>query len=109
MLELIRSSYVLEIPFSFLNDYLKLKLIKYNNRLKKRLGINIFNYMEYSGKYIIYETKGNGKEYDGYSDKLIYEGEYLNGERNGKGKEYYNNIFIGYDGEYFDENKKENI
>ena len=46
------------------------------------------NYKFFSGRYIEYKTKREGKEYDGYEEKLIFEGEYLNGERNGKGKEY---------------------
>ena len=46
-------------------------------------------------RYIIYESKSKGKEYDAYNDRIIYKGEYLNGERNGKGKEYnYNNELI---------------
>ena len=51
------------------------------------MNISLINYKIFSGKYIIYEKNGKGKEinYDGY---LIYEGEYINGERNGKGKEY---------------------
>ena len=55
--------------------------------------------MHYQGKYIIYETKTKGKEYD-YKDELKYEGGFLNGERNGKGKEYDKRRFIIYEGEY---------
>ena len=52
-------------------------------------------YKIFSGRYIIYERKSKGKEYDAYNDRIIYIGEYLNGERNGKGKEYnYNNELI---------------
>ena len=47
------------------------------------------NYKCFKGKYIIYESNGFGKEYEGTNDKLLYEGEYLSGERSGKGKEYY--------------------
>ena len=47
-------------------------------------------------KYIIYEN-GKGKEYNGYSDKLLFEGGYLNGKRNGKGKEYNYNGYIIFD------------
>ena len=105
MLQKIRSSYIMEIPFSLLSWQKALNLVKYNNSLKSRMNININNYMEYSGKYIIYETKGKGKEFDKYSDKLIYEGEYLNGERNGKGKEYFCCVDIGCDGESLNEER----
>ena len=65
------------------------------------MNISINNYIHYQGKYIIYEEKGIGKEYDSNSntDKLIFEGQYLNGIRNGKGIEYYYDKIL-YDGEY---------
>jgi len=91
MLEKIRSVYVLRMPFSLLHSHKFYKLIKYNKSLQEKLEINIINFMEYSGKYIIYETKEKGKEYDIYNNKLIYQGEFLDGERNGEGKEYYYN------------------
>ena len=64
----------------------KLKVVKYNKSLQKNIDINIINYKHFSGRYIIYESNGIGKEYEGYNDILLFEGEYLNGERNGKGK-----------------------
>ena len=64
-----------------------MKAIKYNKNFQNLIDINLTNYKNFSGKYIEYDTKGKGKEYD-KSGKLIFEGEYLNGERNGKGKEY---------------------
>ena len=51
------------------------------------MNINLINYKIFSGRYIIYEEKGKGKEYDN-EDYLIFEGEYLNGKKNGKAKEY---------------------
>ena len=54
------------------------------------MNINLTTYKLFTGKYIIYEEKGKGKEYDGYIDFLQFEREYLNGERNGNWKEYYN-------------------
>ena len=51
------------------------------------MDINIINYRILSGRYIIYESKNKGKEYNSCGDELIFEGEYLNGERNGYGKE----------------------
>jgi len=63
------------------------------------LDISLINYKIFSGRYIIFEKNGTGKEYDGYNDKLIFEGEYLHGKRNGKGKEYYFGDLI-FEGEY---------
>ena len=89
MLENIRSLTIKKKLFSFIDEKQKLKIIKSNKSLQKNLNISIINYKFLSGKYINYESKGKGKEYNGYDDgKLIFEGEYLNGKRNGKGKEY---------------------
>ena len=78
-------------------------MAKYNKNLQKKIDISIINYKFFSGKYIIYETKNKGKEYE-YNDKLLYEGEFLNGERYGKGKEYENNHII-FEGEYLNGKK----
>ena len=72
----------------------KSKLIKYNKKFQNKIDITLNNYKYYSGKYIIYEKNGIGKEYYGEDDILLYEGEYLNGEKNGKGKEYANGKLI---------------
>ena len=53
------------------------------------MNISIINYKFFSGRYIIYESNGIGKEYNGYDDILTFEGEYLNGQRKKEGKEYY--------------------
>ena len=99
MLGLINSYYITKIVFSYANEGQKLKIVKYTKKLQKDLDITILNYKLFKGKYIIFETKRNGKEYNKY-DKLVFEGEYLNGERNGKGKEYYYNGNIEFEGEY---------
>ena len=91
MLENVKSSYFSKIVFSYIDDKQKLKLVKYNKSLQKKINISINHYIHFRGIYIIYEAKGKGKEYDEYSE-LKFEGEYLNGERNGKGKEYDNNM-----------------
>ena len=62
--------------------------MKYNKSLQKQLDISLNDYRIFSGKYIIYEGKGKGKIYNGYSHKLIFEGELLNGKQNGIGIEY---------------------
>ena len=65
-----------------------MKLVKYNKSLQNKLNVTLFNYKELSRRFIEYEDKRKGKEYNVYNDKLLYEGEFLNGIRNGKGKEY---------------------
>jgi len=99
MLESIKSSYFTKIVFSYVDEKQKLKLVKYNKSLQKKIDISINNYMHFLGIYIIYKSNGIRKEYNKY-DELVFEGEYLNGKRNGKGKEY--NIYNGliFKGEY---------
>ena len=99
MLDNLKSSFIFKKVFSYINELIKLKLVKYNKYVQTKLDIDIINYMHYQGKYIIYETKTKGKEYN-YKDELKYEGGFLNGERNGKGKEYDKRRFIIYEGEY---------
>ena len=88
MFENMKSLYFLKIMFSHRTERNKLKIIKYNKNLKNKIDIYLINYKIFSGKYVIKEMNGKGKEYDSYNDNLIYEGEFKNGERNGKGKEY---------------------
>ena len=100
MLKNVKSSYFIRIIFSFIYEKQKLKLIKYNKSFQKNMNISLINYKNFSGKYIIYEQNGKGKEID-YNGHIRYEGEYLNGKRNGKGKEYYiSNGKILFEGEY---------
>ncbi len=102
MMANIKSIFFIKYLFSYIKDKNKLKLVRYNKNLQNNLSINIINYKLLSERYIIYETKEKGKEYDRYNDRLIYEGEYLNGKRNGKGKEYDQNYYdiLRYEGEY---------
>ena len=95
----IKSSYINEIIFGFLGEIKKLEIIRYNKSFQKNLNININNYKKESKRYIIFESKTRGKEYNKL-DHLIYEGEYLNGKRNGKGKEFGNFHEILFEGEY---------
>ena len=101
----IKTIFFIKHLFSFINDTIKLKLVRYNKNLQNKLSINIIDYQILSGRYIIYEAKDKGKEYMCFNDIVIYEGEYLNGKRNGKGKEYYKDILVSsdyllYEGEY---------
>ena len=100
MLKNIKSSYFNRILFSYIEDKQSLRLIKINKSLQRNLGISIMNYKFLPGKYVIYDTKGIGKEYNGHSDILIFEGELLNGQRNGKGKEFNDFCSIIFEGEY---------
>jgi len=100
LLESIKSSYIIEIVFSFLYEKKKYNLIIYNKQLQKTLDIDIEAYIKMSGKYKIGEKNGKGKEYLLNIDKLLFEGEYKNGRKNGKGKEYYNNGKLLFEGEY---------
>ena len=100
MLKNIVSFYFQKFLFNSINEKTKLKLVKYNKNLQNKLGIELINYKFFSRKYILYETKEKGKEYNSDND-LLYEGEFLHGVRNGKGKEY--NIFSGvliFEGEF---------
>ena len=105
MLENIKSSFFTKILFSYLNEEIKLKIIKYNKNLQNLLGINLFNYKIFSERYIVYGQDGKGKEYDWHNGCLRFEGEYLNGERNGKGKEYYDGR-LEFEGEYLEGKRK---
>ncbi len=64
MLENVKSSYFTKIVFSFVDEKQKLKLVKYNKRLQKNIDISIINCMHFKGRYIIYESKRKGKEYN---------------------------------------------
>ena len=101
MLNTIKSIFCKKIFFSYIDEKVKLSIIKYNKSLQNTLVINIINYKLISEKHIVYITKNEGKEYSSYYNKLLYEGEYLNGKRHGKGKEY-DEIYdyIKYEGEY---------
>ena len=103
----IKASYFIKSLFSYIDEKHKLKIAKYNKGLQKNINITIANYKYFTGKYIIYESNGVGKEYNSTDNLLIYEGEYLHGERNGKGKEYgsFNGRLI-FEGEYLYNNRR---
>ena len=99
MLNLINSYFITKIVFTYVNEGQKLKICKHTKSLQKEIDISLLNYKLFKGKYLIYETKGFGKEYNKY-DKLVFEGGYLNGERNGQGKEYYDSGRLNFEGEF---------
>ena len=114
LLDNINSLYLLKKLFSQLNEKKKLKTIKYNKKLQKKIDISLSNYRLFSLRYIKFqeygeeydyyhylefkdlreEKNGKKKEYD--KGELIFEGEYLRGKRNGKGKEYYLSPFAKF-------------
>ena len=103
----IKSSYIIKEVFSFLNEELKLNIIINNKHLQNKLGINIEDYKKVSGRYIIGEKNGIGKEYKLGTNKLIFEGEYLNWKKNGIGKEYdEDNGALIFEGEYYNGKRK---
>ncbi len=59
----IKSTYILNEIFSFLNMKQKLNIIIYNKQLQKEQGIDIEDYKSISGKYKIDGIFGLGREY----------------------------------------------
>ena len=106
MIKMVNSYFILKEIFIYINYRSKLKIILYNKSLLNILDINIIDYRRISGRYIIGERNGQGKEYNSYNDQLIFEGQYLNGKRTGKGKEYNNNGKIIFEGEYLNNKRK---
>ena len=103
MLQNSKSIYFLKRLFAFVDEKNKLDIIKYNKSIQKHLNVKLIDFILYSKRFILYETKTKGKEYDIINNKYIYEGEYLNGERSGKGKEfypYYEDEKVIFEGEY---------
>ena len=106
MLNKIQSIFFSRIIFTYIDEKIKLNIIKYNKSLQNILNVSILNYKILSGKIIIKESKGTKEIYKIYSsifNNLIFEGEYLNGI----GKEYYDNGNLLYEGQYLMERKKE--
>ena len=46
----VKSFYIIKDIFSFLQERKKLDLIAYNKKLKKDIGVNIYDYIKMSGK-----------------------------------------------------------
>ena len=96
----IKSSYILEGVFSFLNENYKYSMIIYNKELQKRISVGIEDYKKLSGRYRLGEKNGKGIECLISTNRLIFEGEYRNGKRNGKGKEYNDKGQLIFEGEF---------
>ena len=96
----IQSDFFIRKLFSNIYEDRKLKLVIYNKAIQKIIEISLIHYKFMSGKYVVLESDGQGKEYNGYNDKLIFKGEYLNRKRHGKGEEFEVNGKLVYSGEY---------
>ena len=106
LIETVKSKYIAIKIFSYLNEMLKLDIIKYNKKYKNLLEINIEDYKQKSKIKRIIEKNGFGKEYTTDGNKLLFEGEFKNLKRNGKGKEYYeSNGKILFEGTYLNGNR----
>ena len=96
--ESMKSKYMIQKVFSYLDQKKKLKIIIYNKKCQSALEINIEDYKNQSGKFFEGDRNGKGKEYSFNKtcnhNIVVFEGEYLNGKRNGKGKEYYENYLL---------------
>ena len=124
MLSNIKSSAIMKIIFSLLNYHRQLEIIKFNQKLQKKLSVDINTYKKEARLFRIRDKKNgtckiyingtdelifeaenikagdfNGKEYK--KGKLQFEGEYKNSKRNGKGRRYRNNELI-FEGIYKD-------
>ena len=100
MLNNIKSPFLYRLLFSFLEEGVKLNIIKINKILQKRLDITKAHYRIFSGKYFVNVGNNLRKVYDAYKNVVIFEGEYANGKKNGKGKDYSENGSLNYEGEY---------
>ena len=63
MVERIKSRYILKKIFSNIIQETKLNLVKYNNKIKNILNIDMIDYKYLSGKYFIGKKNGKGKQY----------------------------------------------
>ena len=81
MLNQIKCSYLKKIIFYYLNEKVKLKLVKYNKKLQDLIGISLHNYRILIEKYIIYEEGHNAKIYDGIFSSLLFEGKIIKGQK----------------------------
>ena len=107
MLNNIKSLYFHKLLFSYIEEKIKLEIIKCNKGLQQNIDISLINYKVFSGRYVIKESEGLYKEYNGEdrlllsnNNKIVYIGGYLNGQRNGNGKEYDDEGKLLFEGEY---------
>ena len=105
LLKYIKSKYIIHNLFSFMTEGKKLKIMKYNKFIQKKLQIYINDYEIFSGRYKMEGNNGKVKEYSLDGDKLVFEGEYLNGKRNVLVKEYSDSGFLSFECEFLNGQK----
>ena len=88
MLYNIKSSYIIENVFSFIEQKSQMKIVVHNKKLQYLLNFTLKIYKNISGIYRIIEKTGFGTEKSLKTNKIIFKGQYLNGKRHGKGTEY---------------------
>ena len=82
MLENIKSKYiVIKNVFDLLEPRHKLKIIAYNKSLQGKYSININDYKNNAGCYVIKEANGKYKIKTNENGILIYEGDYFKGKK----------------------------
>ena len=72
------SNYIIKNIFYFINKKITFKLIIHNKYYQNKLNINLKDYQNITGKYIIIEENTKAKEYTIDENSLIFEGEYSN-------------------------------
>ena len=104
MLRKIKSNFILKKVFIHLVIKKRLKVISYNKNIQKKLGLELVDFIRYSGKR---KEEKNGKifEYDNFHLNSLFEGVYLNGKRNGEGTEYNDNREIIFEGDYLQDKR----
>ena len=126
---LVKSKYIIQNIFSYLQIEKKLSIIKNNKKLQNLLDVDIQIYKKlcnklilldidgrvqelsingkiiFEGKYLNMKRNGKGEEYEKneLGSILKFKGNYLNGKRNGKGEEYYNNGKLKFEGKYLND------
>jgi len=108
MAENIKSSFIMKLLFSYINEEIKLQLVKYNKKIQNKININLLNYkvMSYINRKNIIIEERNGDTFEYFFGDKIYEGGYLNGKRHGKGKEYDYLGELKFEGEYLNGKRK---
>ena len=69
----VNSFYIIKYIFSLLSENKKLEILEYNDKFKKILGITLEDYKFLSGKYVIGDRNGKGKEYTIYGNNKIFD------------------------------------
>ena len=83
----IKSIFILKKIFINVENTKKMNIIVYNKKIQRKMGLNITDFMRFSGRYRV-EEDDKIKDYSSYDHRLLFEGQYANRKRNGDGKEF---------------------